>query len=243
MRRRRAVVPLRRRGPLVERRNFGIVRVYLDDIEEITAILGQVAASVRIQADEFVTTDPSDMLDMPSDVINSLSIVAVDPSITITLSRTAATAEATDPDMVVLGALTKIEELLQRRRRRLKFFIWSGGGDDPSSLGTSILFLILGIAGVIAAVVGLLAEGDNPSEPELSRGWIIAIGIVSSILLVGYLTLGTRRYATVIPRSQKDAPPFWERNKDEMAINAIFTVIGGVLGIVGTLLLQSLGDR
>lgn len=235
-------MPLKRRGPLVERRNFGIVRVYLEDIEEITAILGQVAASVRIQADEFVTTDPSDMLDMPSDVINSLSIVAVDPSITITLSRTTATAEATDPDLVVLGALTKIEELLQRRRRRLKFFTWSGG-DDPSSLGTSILSLILGIAGVIAAVVGLLTEGDNPSEPGLSRGWIIAIGIVSSILLVGYLTLGTRRFATVIPRSQKDAPPFWERNRDEIAINAIFTVIGGVLGIVGTLLLQALVDR
>jgi hypothetical protein len=242
MRRRGAAVPLKRRGPLVERRNFGIVRVYLEDIEEITAILGQVAASVRIQADEFVTTDPSDMLDMPSDVINSLSIVAVDPSITITLSGTAATAEATDPDMVVLGALTKIEELLQRRRRRLKFFIWSGGGDDPKSWGTSILLLILGIAGVMTAVVGL-SEGDNPSELGVSRGWIIAIGIVSSILLVGYLTLGTRRYATVIPRSQKDAPPFWERNRDEIAINAIFTVIGGILGIVGTLLLQALVDR
>jgi hypothetical protein len=46
-------VPLKRRGPLVERISFGIVRVYLDDIQEIFSILKEVAADVRIQADDF----------------------------------------------------------------------------------------------------------------------------------------------------------------------------------------------
>jgi hypothetical protein len=54
MRRRGAVVPLKRGGPLVERINLGIVRVYLDDIEEIFSILKEIANEVRIQADDFV---------------------------------------------------------------------------------------------------------------------------------------------------------------------------------------------
>ena len=49
-------MPLERQKPLVERINFGIVRVYLDDIQEIFSILKELTAEVRIQADDFVAT-------------------------------------------------------------------------------------------------------------------------------------------------------------------------------------------
>jgi tetrahydromethanopterin S-methyltransferase subunit C len=73
--------------------------------------------------------------------------------------------------------------------------------------------------------------------------WVIGTWAAALLTIVLSVIMTARRQAIVIPRTQKDAPPFWERNRDEIAINAIFTVIGGVLGIVGTLLIQSLVDR
>jgi hypothetical protein len=64
-------VPLKRRGPLVERISFGIVRVYWDDIQEIFSILKEVSDDVRIQADDFVATEPQDLLDISSGTINA----------------------------------------------------------------------------------------------------------------------------------------------------------------------------
>ena len=49
---------LKRRGPLVERIDFGIVRVYLEDVKEVYVLLAQIAKSVRIQADDLWRLNP-----------------------------------------------------------------------------------------------------------------------------------------------------------------------------------------
>lgn len=243
MRRRGAVVPLKRRGPLVERISFGIVRVYLDDIQEIFSILKEVADEVRIQADDFVATEPQDLLDISSDTINELTIVATQPNVTVTLSGETATLEATDADTMTLGATKRIEERMRQRRRPLKKVLWTKE-KTPALVGLAIILGLIALALAVFAVMSLASE--NPPPPDSTTiSWEVAIGIwVAAALVIAIsVILTARRQAMIIPRYQKDAPPFWERNRDEIAINAIFTVIGGVLGILGTLLIQSLGNR
>lgn len=240
-------MPLKRRGPLVERISFGIVRVYLDDIQEIFSILNEVADDVRIQADDFVATEPQDLLDMSSDTINELTIVATQPNVTVTLSGNTATLEATDADMAALGAVKRIEERMRHRRRPLERLLWNK--DQPPALVG--LAISLGVVASVLAIVALSsptapnpqlgAESDTPRE--IGVEWVIGTWAAALLTIVLSVIMTARRQAIVIPRTQKDAPPFWERNRDEIAINAIFTVIGGVLGIVGTLLIQSLVDR
>jgi hypothetical protein len=232
-------VPLKRRGPLVERINFGIVRVYLDDIQEIFSILKEASDDVRIQADDFVATEPQDLLDISSKTINELTIVATQPNVTVTLSRDSASLEATDADMTTLGAVKRIEERMRHRRRRLKRLIWKN--DQPPLL--MIVALGLGIMSVVLAIAALGSHPQNPPPPGTTRfdiEWAIGIWVLTLLVIPLTVIMTARRQAIVIPRSQKDAPPFWERNKDDIAINAVFTVIGGVLGIVATLLIQSL---
>jgi hypothetical protein len=243
MRRRGALVPLKRLGPLVERINFGIVRVYLDDIQEIFSILKELTQDVRIQADDFVATEPQDLLDISSKTIDELTIVATQPSVTVTLSGKTATLEATDADMTTLGAVKRIEEGMRHRRRPLKKLLWNNE-QPPALVG---LTLVLNIAALVLAVLALTDPAPaNPPPPDattISKEWVIGVWVAAVLATVFSVMLTARRQAIVIPRLQKDAPPFWERNRDEIAINAVFTVIGGVLGIVGTLLIQSLGNR
>jgi hypothetical protein len=237
-------VPLKRRGPLVERISFGFVRVYLDDIQEIFSILKEVAADVRIQADDFVATEAQDLLDISSDTIDELTIVATQPSVTVTLSGSTATAtlEATDADMATLGAVKRIEERMRHCRRPLKKLLWNKD-QPPALVGLAIGLGILSLVFAIAALANPAPE--NPPPPDTTTigiGWIIGLWAATLLTIALSVALTARRQAIVIPRPQKDAPPFWERNRDDIAINAIFTFIGGVLGIVGTLLVQSIMD-
>jgi hypothetical protein len=244
MRRRGAVVPLKRRGPLVERIDFKFVRVYLDDIKEIFSILRELTDDVRIQADDYVATEPQDLLEIHSDTINELTIVATQPSVTVTLSDKTAALEATDvyDDNSALGALKRIEERMRHRRRPLKKVLWTTN-KMPSLV---LIALLLGLMSLVLAVAALGSDPQNPPPPgttTISYEEAIGIWVTTALAIALSVIMTARRQATVIPRFQKDAPPFLERNKDDIAISAIFTVIGGVLGIVGTLLLQALVDR
>jgi hypothetical protein len=226
--------------------SFGIVRVYLDDIQEIFSILKEVAGDVRIQADDFVATEPQDLLDISSETINELTIVATQPNVTVTLSGSTATLEATDADMATLGAVKRIEERMRHRRRPLKRLVWNKD-QPPVVVGLALALSIAACVFAIAALASPTAPnpqfGANSDTPtEIGVEWVIGIWVLTLLAIVFSVVLTARRQAIVIPRSQKDAPPFWERNKDEIAISAIFTFIGGVLGIVGTLLVQSLMD-
>jgi hypothetical protein len=226
-------VPLKRRGPLVKRISFGIVRVYLDDIQEIFSILKEIADDVRIQADDFVATEPQDLLDWSSDTINELTIVATQPSVTVILSGKTATLEATDADTMTLGAVKRIEERMGQRRRPLKRLLWNT--DQPPAL----VGLAIGL-GLAAFVISIVALADS-SPTEVGVALVVGIWAAALLTIALSVIMTARRQAIVIPRAQKEAPPFWERNQDQIAINAIFTVIGAGLGIAATLLVQSIG--
>jgi hypothetical protein len=174
-------------------------------------------------------------------------MVATQPNVTVTLSGKTATIEATDADMTTLGAVKRIEELVRHRRRRLKRVIWNA--EQPP--GLVVLAILLGVAAIVLAIIALASptapnpqfgtETDSPTEVGVE--WVIGIWAAALLTIALSVIMTAQRQAIVIPRTKKDAPSFWERNRDEIAINAIFTVIGGVLGIVGTLLIQSLADR
>jgi hypothetical protein len=247
-------VPLKRRGPLVERIDFGIVRIYLDDIQEIFSILKEIAHEVRIQADDFVATEPEDLLDISSKTIDQLTIVATQPNATVTLSANSATVEATDADNNTLGALKRIEELMRGRRRRFKRFVWASSGYGWSAAGWGAFAAVLSaVVAAVALFISATSSSSSSTSPSsssqneptfsLGGGWLVGIGIVFTLAIVISPAMIARRQAIVIPRLQKEAPPFWERNKDVIAITAIFTVIGAVLGIAATLLVQSITGR
>jgi hypothetical protein len=112
--------------------------------------------------------------------------------------------------------------------------------------GLVIIAFTLGILSLALAIVALANTGSaNPPPPDTTEndlGWMIVTWSLTLLAIPLAVIMTARRQAIVIPRTQKDAPPFLERNRDQIAINAIFTVFGGVLGIVGTLLIQSLVD-
>jgi hypothetical protein len=129
------------------------------------SILKELTNDVRIQADDFVATEPQDLLDISSGTIDELTIVTTQPSVTVTLSGKTATLEATDADNMTLGALKRIEERMRTRRRPLKRFLWTTNDKQPPTLVGFAIAL-----GIVAVVVLVIAMFSNPAPVNPALG-------------------------------------------------------------------------
>jgi hypothetical protein len=185
---------LHKRTPTLADRDFGPVKIYLDDIIRIYQVLESMAeGDVHIVADDYQADLPDDLLQIEQEKVDYLRLEVVKPELTVEFSDTVAHVSATDPSLSVLGAMSQIESLMAERRRR-----------------TADFFARVFVQALSAALVSAIPGGS--SVPSYSF-----------------------RVAIVIPRYRKDAPSFWQRNRDTIAITFFFTLVGAVLGILATL--------
>jgi hypothetical protein len=98
-------MPLRRQVPASEETQFGLVRVYVDDIERMVSILNDAASNVSITADGYSADSPTDLLEMESKFIDELVLKTSDPEIELILSQRRASISRVDPGMTTQGAV------------------------------------------------------------------------------------------------------------------------------------------
>jgi len=103
--------------------------------------------------------------------------------------------------MAALGAVKRIEERMGQRRRPLKRLLWNK--DQPPLL----VGLAIGL-GIAALVVSTIALADSDSPTEVGVQLVIGIWAAALLTIALSVIMTARRQAIVIPRPQKDAPPF-----------------------------------
>jgi hypothetical protein len=130
----------------------------------------------------------------------------------------------TSDTLALRGAFSKIERLVQARRRKwdwveTPFYI-------AMSLGTTVSFLLL--------------QAQVTKNPILTN---IGFGIAAIMLFALALFLFTipARKSKIILVEKSEHSTFWKRNQDTILISSISSVISFLLGILGTLFVQSLG--
>lgn len=85
--------------------------------------------------------------------------------------------------------------------------------------------------------MGTIEYAFNENE-ELIRPWIIVLIFCSYVLwLLSYLL---RKYNYGIRLIKRHHYGFWRRNKDNLVVSIISVLVGTVMGIIGTLLIQYL---
>ena len=71
---------------------------------------------------------------------------------------------------------------------------------------------------------------------ELTRPWILVLFAISFLLWLFSYFLRKNTYGIRLVKSHEHG--FWKRNKDSLIVTLISTIIGAVLGVIGTLLVQ-----
>jgi hypothetical protein len=203
----------------VESYQLGHVKLYRDDLEQITKAVMEVG-DLRVACGAWELTDPGDFSDpeLP-ERLPDLRMTAHPPGskagIEVVLGRWQAHVTLTEPDTRTLGVLSRIQQVCKVRNRGLR---------RPTSLA-------------MVVVPGLITFGLARFSPPLSNsltalfiaGWIVLYTFVGDFLL-GRTRWGGDESAFLINAYRTERPDFWQRTRDDWVVGAVWALIGGVIG-------------
>ncbi len=218
-------MPARRKTSDI-RIEFGPVRVFLDDLEEIDGAVRGGFEKVLLEADEYELDTVAEIGDVPgTGAIRSVIWRAYGWEANATASRSVVVHLAPNlvyasGDPAFRGELGKVEDVLRRRHRRLAGLLiklW---------LAPCLVFAVL-----VTLVLGAKEQGYEEALPFLYAAAIL------SVLWWYFAIWWMPRHQTVILRCRSiDRLSFWRRNRD-LWVALVPTIIGSVLAAGLTYLL------
>lgn len=76
----------------------------------------------------------------------------------------------------------------------------------------------------------------DKTSGEIIRPWVLIL--LSLSLLLGLFSYSLRKYAYGIRLIKRHEHGFWKRNKDNLIVSIFSTLVGAILGVLGTLIVQ-----
>lgn len=216
-----------------EFRSYALVRLYLDDVEEIEralADLGPALSKVEVSNGDWEAETVAELAGKGEGPFSEFSIRRYGPGLLSFETRASETrVYVSDADDLRLrGAFEKIDSVVRAGQRpwyvRLLY--------SAPAVG---LFGAVGLVALAVLAGAMLGDDEYP-------GWVPAacLGVAAAAAVGGvYLTRTTLRWnglVYLVPRSAR--PNFLQRNRDALGM----LVIGGVFGSALTLLVDWLTD-
>lgn len=256
-------MPLRRTRPedkSQEWRPKKSVRLYLDDVDEILAVMRQVDDEVRIRTAEHVGTivnaeelkeaGPStlDSLELQAgsktagmiiqfwDALDEVDSRSEESAIFVRLSRPVVIRITPRDDLKLAGAAQAIHELLSRRQTRT-------GGLAPGTTAMDRFIAVVALfvlSAVLSRSLFRLAFGA-PEGRDALPSFLIPFMLLAALVVGLYfsyrLFFGTNRApsATIVLAYRADAPTWWDRNRTPVLIglttNLVVAAVFFLLGL------------
>lgn len=191
-------------------REYPLLRLYRQDVEEIVNLFKSNYEKFEIIADRFKLNDFSEVDEIKKNVITNFSINAYDPYLSLELSNSRATLYISDEENIKLRGLdSKINDILSKRKSLLRFF-------------------------VIPWVIGCLAGWNFKFIMTLLfvRKMILQPLMIILAFILWWtcgMHLEFRQHSLIY---LKDSQGFLERNKDQLIVGlilAIFAVLFALL--------------
>ena len=204
---------------------FKMPHLYKDDLEAIEKILQEElhTRSFSIEAGGY-HYDSVREIDNQNAPVTELKIETHEPYITINFNKHSANLFISDSEVNTLGAASKIEQIIERRQRNFrwtnaKLATWLSGG---------------------VTVIFLLAFTTNFSSKHLFATSIYFVGfILSCIWIYSSYHQSLKQYCKVEFVESINRTSFWIRKKDDVLVAVISTFFGAILGVLGTLFVQT----
>ena len=206
------------------------VRLYLDDVDEILAIMRQVSDEVHAGTDDFSGTiaQADELKATGQRTIDGLDLSSENPQrgMWVHLRRPAHVRIVPRDDLGLAGAAQKVQDVLGRNQERL------GGWDlTRSEVATGVLIVVspLWLGFFLGAV--LAGSGLRPLLLALAAG---ALAVLVFTPLRKLLGRNSEPQATVVLAYRAEAPTWWERNRTAVLVGlATNAAVGAVFFLLG----------
>lgn len=202
------------------------VKLYLEDVEEVCAIVQENAARLELETGDVALNGPLDLQRLPKNELTELEVRGIresgGTSLSVDFERSHITLFSSKDDSVSLGTAAKVKRVLRPRQRNLVRVLLSpifGGipvGLFLSATVISIVGLVEGSALLSIASLVLFAQGG---------------------LFVAPIFLYSRKANLIIVKFRRDAPSFWQRRKDDLVVGLLAALVGAIIGSLLTYLL------
>jgi hypothetical protein len=195
------------------------LKLFVDDIDEIIHIISEISENIQIRSENYELDNASDLLNLDVDTINHLEVESNNPYISAEFSRSGARLYISTDDASSRGILEKIRQICFKRRRRFASFvvkIW------PSYVFVFIGVILMGISEInrVYFPLGLLAF------------------LVYIFLAIANYIVDLRRYSIIVISKSTEHPNFLMRNSDEIIIGVGSAIIGGLIVLAITMLVN-----
>ncbi|SFR11656.1 hypothetical protein SAMN04488564_103622 [Lentzea waywayandensis] len=207
--------------PKVRTENLKVVRMWKDDIDEMVRLIEE--ATAQDGEDLIIEVNGEDLLKDVSHLssyqgrVKSISVTS--GSVRLYLGAYPCQIVVRTPDLKLRGMMSEIVKIADRCMR-LRFF-----HKTLHSMRNAVLFTLACVA--VTTYLGTTTASGRTS-PSLVDFALIPVGALVAIGLVFWLL---RPLSSVLhTRTRHEAPPFWQRKKDDLLINLTSLMIGGVIG-------------
>ncbi len=197
-------------------KNYLPLRLDLDDLHAIEEVLKEATKEYQIDCGDFQFDSVDELAGKLKDAtLRELEIKSLSPYLRIELTKLFASVYVGSNEIDSAGLFHKVDSILRKARIPL-FFLYS-----YYSVWSLNIFIIL-------------LEFIHRS-PVLD--WLFW-GMLLGVLRVGYVRL--TRHSSVIVASTRLAGSFFRRKKDDLLLAVISGLVGALLGIAGTILVNYL---
>jgi hypothetical protein len=206
-------VALKPIGPSVQRVSLGALRVWRDDIAEMVDLVAQVTPNqqVTLRTDKYVLDAVDDLDNAEESTLAQLVVTGDGARVRLTLGPRASVLEVRDPDLRLRGFIQEVQRVAHRCSRR------------RASIAALAVVLVLGAG----ALRGGTAVGLLPQSPPL---WVLALIVLPLGFATGLITGRAQSRTVLYTRTRAEAPTFWTRKRDDLLINVVALLVGGVIG-------------
>lgn len=208
------------------------ITLYKEDIIEIYKIMKSINGKVKLEVNEYENLESIEEIDKIETYMYDKIVMTVSKdsdTITITLdSESRASIFTTnDSDAVIYGCMAKINDLLKKRYSKLSKWIYC-------IKNQALLFVILELILAVVAVYLVWLKNSGKILSDRLFDSVYYGTVIVGLLFYPYTVLIEkmgRGECQLFSSSKKKNPGFFRRNKDEILISIVSTIIGMFLGL------------
>lgn len=198
-------------------KSYPMIKLYKEDIEELTDLFMKNFNKIKIEANEYLLKDISEINNLNKDEIYDFSLSGYDedsPFYRIWLNITKRTINLYLMDrenIHYLGIVSKIDNIIEKRIRLSNIV-------NSRWIIYAFLFIFITFSYLINKFI------------KINDKFSIAIIVPLLFILLLYLLDKMICYNIIFLKYYKDSPDFFKRNRDNIIVGIICAIIGTVIG-------------
>ena len=203
-------------------KNYLPLKLYINDLFDIERVVKEYSETISIETDQILFSSIEELSnELKNQRVPKLIIRTLSPYMYIDFSRLWARIYVSSNDENSFGLFVKLNEFLLRKRRQI-WFLYSYYVTWSIILLQWLFYFII------------------PKSFSTGIGNYIAVSF--SLWVMWALFIRMRRHSLVLITKNSGFGSLWIRKKDNIILSIVAAIIGAILGIAGTLLINYLSS-